>query len=142
MRYISGVDRNQSLLFPERVDEYITDSNPARFIDAYVDSLDLAALGFRYASPEALGRKPYDPADMLKLHLYGYLNKIRSSRQLETATYRNIELLWLLRKLHPDFKTIADFRKATPVRITPKRSRKSAVSSRCCARNSTSLVES
>ncbi|MDZ7289427.1 MAG: transposase, partial [candidate division KSB1 bacterium] len=111
MRYISGLDRNQSMLFPELVEEYITDTNPVRFIDAYVNSLDLAAFGFRYASPEALGRKPYNPADMLKLYIYGYLNRIRSSRQLETATYRNIELLWLLRKLHPDFKTIADFRK-------------------------------
>jgi transposase len=111
MRYIQGVDRDQSLLFPELVDEYITNANPVRFIDAFVDSLDLAALGFRYASPEALGRKPYNPADMLKLYIYGYLNKIRSSRQLETATHRNLALLWLLRKLHPDFKTIADFRK-------------------------------
>src|SRR5574341_856620 len=111
MSYIQGVDRNQSLMFPELVDDYIKDDNPVRFIDAYVDSLDLAKLGFTHATTKDTGHKPYHPGDLLKLYIYGYLNKIRSSRQLETATHRNIELFWLLRKLHPDFKTIADFRK-------------------------------
>lgn len=111
MRYIQGVDRNQSLMFPELVDDYIKNDNPVRFIDAYVDSLDLAKLGFTHATTKDTGREPYNPGDLLKLYIYGYLNKTRSSRQLETATYRNIELFWLLRKLHPDFKTIADFRK-------------------------------
>ncbi len=111
MRYVQGVGRDQSLLFPESFDDYITEANPVRFIEVYIESLDLAALGFRYATTEATGRKPYNPADLLKLYLYGYLNKTRSSRQLEAATYRNIELIWLMRKLRPDFKTIADFRK-------------------------------
>lgn len=111
MRYIQGVDRNQSLMFPELVDDYIKNDNPVRFIEAYVDSLDLAKLGFTHATTKDTGREPYNPGDLLKLYIYGYLNKTRSSRQLETATYRNIELFWLLRKLHPDFKTIADFRK-------------------------------
>jgi len=111
MRYVPGVDRHQSLLFPELVDDYIKADNPVRVIDAFVDSLDLVKLGFTHSSPKETGRPAYNPGDLLKLYIYGYLNKIRSSRQLETATYRNIELLWLLRKLHPDFKTIADFRK-------------------------------
>lgn len=111
MRHIQGVDRNQSLMFPELVDDYIKADNPVRFIDAYVDSLDLAKLGFTHATTKDTGREPYNPGDLLKLYIYGYLNKTRSSRQLETATHRNIELFWLLRKLHPDFKTIADFRK-------------------------------
>jgi transposase len=111
MRYIEGYDREQQLLLPESIEDYVTIDNPVRFIDAYVDGLDLAKLGFRYAVTEETGRKPYDPADLLKLYIYGYLNKTRSSRQLEKATYRNLELIWLLRKLHPDHKTIADFRK-------------------------------
>ena len=111
MRYIQGVDRKQSLMFPEMVEDYIDTDNPVRFIEAYIDSLDLVKLGFTHATTKDTGREPYDPGDLLKLYIYGYLNKARSSRQLETATYRNIELFWLLRKLHPDFKTIADFRK-------------------------------
>lgn len=111
MRYVQGYDREQQLLLPESIEEYVTADNPIRVIEAYVESLDLAKLGFRYAEPEATGRKPYDPADLLKLYLYGYLNKTRSSRQLEKATYRNLEVIWLLCKLHPDHKTIADFRK-------------------------------
>ena len=111
MRYIQGVDRNQSLMFPECVEDYITDDNPVRFIDAYVESLDLVKLGFTHATTKDTGREPYDPGDLLRLYIYGYLNKTRSSRQLETATHRNIELFWLLRQLRPDFKTIADFRK-------------------------------
>ncbi len=92
-------------------DGYVTENNPARFIDAFVDSLDMERLGFKYSVPKDTGRKPYNPGHMLKLYLYGYLNRIRSSRFLEKATHRNMELIWLLEALRPDFKTIADFRK-------------------------------
>jgi transposase len=109
--YISGMNREQVLLFPESVDEYIEENNPVRFIDAYVDSLDLTTLGFTHAIPKETGPPGYTPADILKLYIYGYLHKIRSSRKLEQETHRNVELMWLLRKLTPDFKTIADFRK-------------------------------
>ena len=111
MRYIQGTDRDQATLLPEAVDDYVTEENPVRFIDAYVDGLDLTEMNFTYSETKDTGRKPYNPADLLKLYIYGYLNKIRSSRQLEKATHRNIELIWLMRRLHPDFKTIADFRK-------------------------------
>jgi transposase len=111
MRYVTGTDRSQTTLLPEVLDDYIQDENPVRFIDAYVDNLDLVELDFTYSETKETGRKPYNPADMLKLYIYGYLNKIRSSRQLERAAHRNIELMWLLRRLQPDFKTIADFRK-------------------------------
>lgn len=111
MGYIEGIDREQVILFPEVIDDYIEDENPVQFIDAFVDNLDLVELGFKYSEPRATGRPPYNPADMLKLYIYGYLNRIRSSRSLEKETIRNIELMWLLRKLRPDFKTIADFRK-------------------------------
>jgi transposase len=111
MRYIQGVDRNQSTMLPETVDEYIKEDSAVRFIDAYVDNLDLVKFNFTYSETKDTGRKPYNPADLLKLYIYGYMNKIRSSRQLEHATHRNIELIWLIRRLRPDFKTIADFRK-------------------------------
>jgi transposase len=111
MSYIIGIRRDQVLLFPELVDAYIEANNPVRFIDAYVNSLDLEALGFTHAVPKETGRPAYAPADMLKLYIYGYLNKIRSSRKLEQETHRHVELMWLLCKLKPDFKTIADFRK-------------------------------
>jgi len=111
MRYIQGTDRNQTTLLPEVIDDYIQDNNPVRFIDAYINSLDLKNLGFTHAETKETGRKPYNPADLLKLYVYGYLNKLRSSRDLEKAAYRNIELIWLICRLNPDFKTIADFRK-------------------------------
>ena len=111
MRYIKGLNRHQSLMFPELLDEYIDESNSVRFIDAFVDGLNLFDLGFSHSSTSKTGRKPYNPADLLKLYIYGYLNKIRTSRQLEKSTYRNVEVMWLMRKLRPDFKTIADFRK-------------------------------
>jgi transposase len=104
------MNRNQVVLFPDIIDDYIEEHNPVRFIDAYVESLDLKALGFRHAVPQETGRPGYAPADMLKLYIYGYLHKIRSSRKWEQETHRNIELMWLLCKLTPDFKTIADFR--------------------------------
>jgi len=111
MRYIQGIDRQQTTLLPEMIDDYITENNPVRFIDVFVDGLDFQKLGFTYSETKITGRMPYNPADLLKLYIYGYLNKLRSSRRLEKATYQNIELIWLLHKLHPDFKTIADFRR-------------------------------
>jgi transposase len=98
-------------MFPELLDDYIADDNPVRFIDAFVDGLDLQALGFERAVPRETGRPPYDPGDLLKLYVYGYVNRIRSSRKLETEANRNVEVMWLLGKLAPDFKTIADFRR-------------------------------
>src|SRR5262245_2928722 len=111
MPYISGAPRDEVLLFPPSLDEYITDDNPVRFIDAFVDQLDLHQLGFTRAVASPLGRPAYHPGDLLKLYIYGYLNRLRSSRLLERETRRNLELIWLLKKLSPDFKTIADFRK-------------------------------
>ena len=112
MRYVQGKDRHQTTLFPAVVDDYVTDDNPIRFIDYFVDNhINFAELDFTYNEPKITGRLPYNPADMLKLYIYGYLNRIRSSRRLEAETHRNLELMWLIRGLHPDFKTIADFRK-------------------------------
>ena len=111
MGYIKGEDRNQIILFPESIDEYVSDNNSIRIIDEYINQLDLKRLGFKRAVNPSLGRPPYHPKDMLKLYLYGYLNRIRSSRRLEQEALRNLEVIWLLRKLKPDFKTIADFRK-------------------------------
>ena len=111
MNHVRGLDRSQTLLFPERLEDYIAAENPVRFLDAFVARLDLHALGFARAHPKTTGRPPYDPGDLLRLYLYGYLHRLRSSRRLEAETHRNVELLWLLGRLHPDFKTIADFRK-------------------------------
>jgi transposase len=111
MNHITGSDRGEVLLLPEALDDYITPENPVRFIDAFVAQLDLAAHGFTNAVLNDTGRPPYDPGDLLRLYLYGYLNRVRSSRRLEREAARNLELLWLLRKLRPDFKTIADFRR-------------------------------
>ncbi len=111
MPYIAGSDRSAVLLFPEAIDDYITRENPVRFIDAFVSSLDLLELGFTRAAPAQTGRPAYSPALLLRLYIYGYLNRVRSSRLLEREATRNLELIWLMRKLTPDFKTIADFRK-------------------------------
>src|ERR671938_151963 len=111
MAHISGHDRSQTLLFPESVDDYVDPDNPVRFIDAFVDGLDLAAAGLVGVEPKATGRPGYAPADLLKLYIYGYLNRVRSSRRLEAETHRNVEVIWLLRHLKLDFKTIADFRR-------------------------------
>jgi transposase len=111
MRYIQGHNRQQLTLLPASLDEYVTDENQVRVIDAFVDNQDLRALGFQYSEPEETGRPPYNPADISKLYLYGYLNRNRSSRRLEVETHRNIEVMWLMKMLRPDFKTIADFRK-------------------------------
>jgi transposase len=111
MSYRKGPDRCQTQLLPPCLDDYVPADAPVRFIDAFVDSLDLKQLGLDRAEPSATGRPPYDPADLLRLYIYGYLNRIRSSRRLEAEAKRNLELMWLLRSLAPDFKTIADFRK-------------------------------
>jgi hypothetical protein len=105
MTHISGFDRCQLLLLPEAIDDYVGSDNPVRFIDAFVDRLDLAAVGFERVTPKATGRPGYAPADLLKLYIYGYLNRVRSSRRLEAEAKRNIELIWLLGGLKPDFKT-------------------------------------
>jgi transposase len=110
-RYVEGESRSQSTLFPERLDDYIGDDNPVRVVDVFVDELDIKTLGFEGAEPEATGRPAYHPATLLKIYIYGYLNRIQSSRRLERETQRNVELIWLTGRLMPDFKTIADFRK-------------------------------
>lgn len=109
--FISGESRSQSTLFPEALDDYIHEDNPVRAVDVFVDTLSFQALGFTRSEPNQTGRPAYAPATMLKLYLYGYLNRIQSSRRLERETQRNIELMWLIQRLTPDFKTIADFRK-------------------------------
>jgi transposase len=110
-RFIEGEDRAQNTLFPESLDEYIGEDSPVRAIDAFVDELDLGALGFDGVEPENTGRPAYHPSTLLKIYIYGYLNRIQSSRRLERETQRNVELIWLTGRLMPDFKTIADFRK-------------------------------
>jgi transposase len=111
MTHIAGIERDQLLLLPEAVDDYVDADNPVRFIDAFVDGLDLAAAGFCRVVGKATGRPGYAPCDLLKLYIYGYLNRVRSSCRLEREAYRNVEVIWLLRSLRPDFKTIADFRR-------------------------------
>ena len=110
-RFVEGEDRNQSTLFPEQLDEYVAEDNPVRVIDAFVDELNLAGLGFERVQPQVTGRPGYHPASLLKIYVYGYLNRIQSSRRLERETQRNVEMMWLTGRLMPDFKTIADFRK-------------------------------
>ena len=111
MGYVEGTNREQVVLFPAVMDDYISAENPVRFVEAFVNQLELGALGFSKAEPEERGRPAYDPRDLLKLYMYGYVNEIRSSRKLERETRRNVELMWLLRRLTPDHKTIANFRK-------------------------------
>jgi len=111
MKYIQGQDRSQITLFPDCIEDYVAEDNPVRVIDAFVDSLNLAEAGFCRTTPKDTGRPPYNPQDLLKLYVYGYFNKIRSSRKLMIECTRNVELFYLLGKLTPDFRTIADFRK-------------------------------
>lgn len=111
MDYIQGENRLQITMFPESIDDYISQNNPVRIIDVYAEKLEIKVLGFTKADIPSCGRPPYNPRDILKLYLYGYLNRVRSSRRLEHEAARNIEVIWLLKKLKPDFKTIADFRK-------------------------------
>ena len=110
-RFIAGADRHQVTLLPECLDDFISEDNTVRIVDAFIDELDLVSLGFDGASPAATGRPSYHPSALLKLYLYGYLNRIQSSRRLERECQRNVELMWLLGRLAPDFKTIADFRR-------------------------------
>ena len=110
-RFIEGEDRNQATLLPEYLDDYIAEDNPVRAVEAFVEELDLRALGFDGADPAETGRPSYHPAVLLKIYVYGYLNRIPSSRRLEREAQRNVELMWLTGRLAPDFKTIADFRR-------------------------------
>ena len=110
----TGGSREQGCLLPPRVEDYVGPDNPVRAIDSFVRALDLAKLGFRHADRGVeVGQPPYDPADLLKLYLYGYINQIRSSRRLEREACRNLELIWLLKNLRPGYRTIANFRKET-----------------------------
>ena len=110
-RFVEGVDRGQATLFPEFLDDWIDKDNPVRVIDAFVDAFELAELGFEGTEPAESGRPSYHPSALLKLYIYGYLNRVQSSRRLEREAGRNVEMMWLLGRLVPDHKTIADFRK-------------------------------
>src|SRR5258706_9209729 len=110
-RFVEGRDREQSTLFPECLEDWIDEDNPVRVIDVFVDGLDLADVGFVGVDPEATGRPSYHPSVLLKLYIYGYLNRVQSSHRLEREAGRNVEVMWLLGRLIPDHKTIADFRK-------------------------------
>ena len=110
-RFVEGQDRSQLILLPDCLDDYVGEDNPVRIVDAFIDELNLVVLGFAGVIPEATGRPSYHPVTLLKIYLYGYLNRVQSSRRLERETQRNIELMWLTGRLAPDFKTIADFRR-------------------------------
>src|SRR6202171_5711169 len=110
-RFIDGEERMQQALLPHSLEDYVGEENPVRVIEVFIDELDLAGLGFSGMTPAATGRPAYRPSTLLKIYLYGYLNRVQSSRRLERETQRNIELMWLTGRLMPDFKTIADFRK-------------------------------
>ncbi|MCE8022516.1 IS1182 family transposase [Halomonas sp. MCCC 1A11036] len=110
-RFVAGESRSQATLFPELLDDFVAEDNPVRAIEAFVEALDLRQLGFKGVDPHATGRPAYHPAVLLKIYLYGYLNRVQSSRRLEREAQRNVELMWLTERLAPDFKTIADFRK-------------------------------
>ena len=109
--FVSGADRAQGTMFPAQLEDYVAEDNPVRVIDFFVDQLDLGQLGFWRVSPKLTGRPAYHSAVMLKLYIYGYLNRVQSSRRLERECQRNVEVMWLTGCLAPDFKTIADFRK-------------------------------
>jgi len=110
-RFIEGENRGQGTLLPELLDDYVAEDNPVRVVDVFVEELDLSSLGFGSVNPAKTGRPAYHPAVLLKLYIYGYLNRIQSSRRLEREAQRNVELMWLTGRLAPDFKTIANFRK-------------------------------
>src|SRR6059058_4824293 len=139
MAHVTGQSRYQSTLFPEVLDEVVGRDDPVRVIDAFVEGLDLEDLGFSKAVAEEMGRPPYAPGDLLKLYIYGYLHRVRASRRLEAETRRNVQVMWLLNRLTPSFKTIADFRKdhaeaiVGVCRAAPLSA--SAVSNRCSAPN-------
>ncbi len=125
--FVEGVDRGQCMLLPPSLDDYVAEDNPVRAVDLFVEGLDLGKLGFQKVPPLDNGRPGYDPKVMLKIYIYGYLNRVPSSRRLERECQRNLELIWLTGGLAPDFKTIAD------VRTTAKPLARSAVSSSRCA---------
>ncbi len=108
--FIQGEDRNQATLFPESLDDYVAEESAVRVIDVFIDELDISGLGFK-SEPNDTGRPGYHPSTLLKIYVYGYLNRVHSSRRLEREAQRNVELMWLTGRLTPDFKTIADFRK-------------------------------
>jgi transposase len=110
-RFVEGEDRRQSLLLPDSLDDYVTEDNPVRVVEVFIEELDLGALGFEGMRPAVTGRPAYHPSTLLKIYLYGYLNRVQSSRRLEREAQRNIELMWLTGRLAPDFKTIASFRR-------------------------------
>ena len=110
-RFVQAQSRIQTSLLPECLDDYVAEDNPVRVIDAFVDQLDLGQLGFEGVDPAATGRPGYHPAVLLKIYIYGYLNRVQSSRRLERESQRNVELMWLIERLMPVFKTIANFRK-------------------------------
>src|SRR3954466_12334285 len=110
-RFVEGIDRGQSTLLPECVEDWISENNPVRVIDVFVDGLDLGEMAFEGVDPAVTGRPSYHPSALLKLYIYGYLNRVQSSRRLEREAGRNLEVIWLLGRLVPDHKTIADFRK-------------------------------
>src|SRR5499425_3922226 len=116
-RFVEGECRDQSVLFPERLDDWIAEDNPVRAVDAFVDELEFKVLGFESAEPADTGRPAYHPGTLLKIYIYGYLNRVQSSRRLEREAQRNVELIWLTGRLAPDFKTIADFRKDNGIAI-------------------------
>lgn len=111
LRYVEASDRDQVTLLPECLDDYIAEDNSIRAVDAFVEALDVEALGFARATPASTGRPAYHPGVLLKIYIYGYLNRVASSRRLERECQRNLELMWLTGRLAPDFKTIADFRR-------------------------------
>src|ERR1700682_5275314 len=111
MAHVAGQSRYQSTLFPEVLDEVVGADDPVRVIDPFVEGLELGELGFSKVTAEQMGRPPYAPGDLLKLYIYGYLHRVRSSRRLEAETHRNVQVMWLIKRLTPGFKTIADFRR-------------------------------
>ena len=134
-RFVQCEERTQETFLPSRLEDYVTDDNPVRVIDVFVGELDLTKLGFAGMTPQATGRPGYHPSTLLKIYLYGYLNRIQSSRRLERETQRNVELMWLTGRLMPDFKTIANFRKDNGPAIRGVCSSScSAVSSTCSRR--------
>lgn len=116
-RFVQGEDRRQDYLLPASLDDYVSADNPVRAVEAFIDALDLTALEFSGMTPAETGRPAYHPATMIKIYLYGYLNRVQSSRRLEREAQRNVELMWLTGRLAPDFKTIANFRQANGAAI-------------------------
>src|SRR5665213_694602 len=113
-RFVEGEDRRQSFLLPQSLDDYVTEDNPVRVVEVFIDALDLGALGFEGVQPAVTGRPAYHPSSLLKIYLYGYLNRVQSSRRLEREAQRNIELMWLTGRLAPDFKTCLLYTSPSP----------------------------